>query len=352
LEVSAPFHAAGLSPARTGVAASGADASRPVEETGRHMPVLSIICVNWNSLGYLTDCVKSICEHAPSSPFEIVVVDNASPEGGVDTLRERFPHVQIIKSDRNLGFAGANNLGFRHSRGQYILLLNPDTLIIGCALDAMLDQIRSLPDAGLVGGTLLDSDLSVSTTSIQKFPTILNQLLTVEWLRVRLPSLPFWSLTPLFNAPGKPVSVDVIPGACMMVKRDVFERAGLLSEDYFMYAEDIDLNYKIAKLGFCRYYVPQAQIIHHGGRSSSQQEASQWSTIMIQRAMLRYFRKSRGGLYAAGYRIAMGCNAAVRLFLLIIMLPLAGRQRVRSSIAKWGVILKWALGMSQVQVPS
>lgn len=316
------------------------------------VPALSIICVNWNSIDYLRECIESIYAHAPSLVFEIIVVDNASPEGGVDSLRQPFPEVRIVRSDRNLGFAGANNLGFRYSRGEYILLLNPDTLIVGPAIDLLLAQLRALPDAGLVGGTLLNSDLTVSTTSIQRFPTILNQLLTVEWLRVRLPGLALWDLSPLFTAPGEPVSVDVIPGACMMVKRDVFERAGLLTEDYFMYAEDIDLNYKVARLGFSRYYVPEARIIHHGGRSSAQQEGSQWSTIMIQRAMLRYFRMSRGRLYAWLYRIAIGSMAAFRLLVLATLVPLVGKRRLRWSIVKWGVILRWAFGISQMRTAS
>jgi GT2 family glycosyltransferase len=327
-----------------------ADVPTSADVTGVALPALSIICVNWNSVDYLRECIESIYEHAPSLSFEIIVVDNASPEGGVDCLQTRFPGVTIAKSDRNLGFAAANNLGFRYSKGQYILLLNPDTRIIGSAIDLMLTQLRAVQDAGMVGGTLLNSDLSVSTTSIQKFPTILNQLLTVEWLRIRFPGLSLWDLSPLFSATGEPVAVDVIPGACMMVKRDVFERAGLMTEDYFMYAEDIDLNYKIARLGFSRYYVPQAHIVHHGGRSSAQREMSQWSTVMIQRAMLRYFRMSHGRLYASLYRVAMGGMALVRLLVLNMMLPLVGRARVQWSIAKWRVILNWALGVSQITV--
>ena len=95
------------------------------------MPNLSIIIVNWNSLDYLIECIASIYKHAPSISFEIVVVDNASPEGGVETIARQFPLVKLVRSDSNLGFAAANNLGFRESYGQYILLLNPDTRLIG-----------------------------------------------------------------------------------------------------------------------------------------------------------------------------------------------------------------------------
>jgi hypothetical protein len=312
-------------------------------------PHLSIICVNWNSLEYLSECVTSIYEHAPSVPFEIIVVDNASPEGGLDRFAEQFPLVRLVPSEKNLGFAGANNVGFRQSFGRYILLLNPDTKIIGSAIDCMLEPLCSVADAGIVGCTLLNTDLSISTTSIQKFPTILNQLLTAESLRVRFPALPLWNIAPLFTEQRGPLKVDVIPGACMMLKREIFEQAGLLTEDYFMYAEDIDLNHKVRKLGFSSYYVGKAQIIHHGGRSSSQQKVSQWSTVMIHRAMLKYFRISRGGLYAAGYRSAMGCAAALRLALLAAMFPFGNKQGSRWAMEKWRTVLKWSMGVERLE---
>ena len=246
----------------------------------------------------------------------MIVVDNASPEGGIETLKQQFPELIIVESNKNVGFAAANNLGFKHSAGRYVLLLNPDTKLIGPAIGTMLDRIKALPDAGILGCKLLNTDLSVSTSSIQKFPTILNQLFNVEYLRVRFPRFPLWDISPLFSETPGPIKVDVIPGACMMLKRDVFERAGLLTEDYFMYAEDVDLNYKVRRLGLASYYVGEVRIIHHGGGSSSRQKVSQWSTVMTYRAMLRFYRATRGRMYGAAYRVAMGIAAIVRLVLL------------------------------------
>jgi GT2 family glycosyltransferase len=311
-------------------------------------PELSIICVNWNSLDYLLECITSIYEHVSEELFELIVVDNASPEGGIEILAKRFPSVRLVRTDRNVGFAAANNLGFRYSVGQYILLLNPDTRLVGPAIDLMLDRIKTLPDAGIVGCKLLNTDLSISTSSIQKFPTILNQLFTAECLRTRFPRCPFWDIGPLFCENPGPVKVDVIPGACMMLKRDIFERAGLLSEDYFMYAEDIDLNYKVLQLGFSSYYVGEAQIVHHGGRSSSRQKTSQWSTVMTYQAMLRFHQMSRGRAYGMAYRVAMGSAAIVRLILLAITFPFGDRTGIQWAAAKWSTILKWAIGIEQL----
>jgi hypothetical protein len=212
----------------------------------------------------------------------------------------------------------------------------------------MLDRAKLLPDVGIVGCKLLNTDLSIATTSIQKFPTILNQVLNIEHFRLRFPNCPLYDIGPLFSENSTPVRVDVIPGACMMLKREVFEQAGLLTEDYFMYAEDIDLNYKIRNLGLSSYYVGDAKMVHHGGRSSSQQKVSQWSTVMTYRAMLKFYRKSRGGLYGAAYRVAMGCAAVVRLILLAIMFPFGDRLGIRWAAAKWSTILKWSLGIEEL----
>ena len=330
--------------ADTSVANSRGNADKSALST----PELSIICVNWNSLDYLLECVASIYEHSAGVSFELIVVDNASPESGVDILARQFPLIRLVRSNRNVGFARANNLGFRQSVGQYILLLNPDTKLIGSALSIMLDRIKTLPDAGIVGCKLLNTDLTVSTSSIQKFPTILNQLFTVECLRLRFPAFPLWDIGPLFSEKVGPTKVDVIPGACMMLKRDVFERVGLLTEDYFMYAEDIDLNYKVRQLGCSSYYVGEAQIVHHGGRSSSRQKISQWSTVMTYRAMLRFYQMTRGHVYGAAYRAAMGFAAVVRLILLAMMFPFGDRSGIRWAVTKWSTVLKWAIGIEQL----
>jgi GT2 family glycosyltransferase len=311
---------------------------------------LSIICVNWNSLAYLRECIASVYEQTHGISFEIIVVDNASPEGGVNGLKEEFPEIVLIKSPENIGFARANNLGFRNASGEYVLLLNPDTKLTSPAISILIENARALPDFGIVGGKLLNSDLSVQTQAIQKFPTILNQIASVESLRLRWPSCPLWDLGPLFVKNGKPVKVEVIPGACMLLKSETFTKAGMFSEEYFMYAEDLDLNRKVRALGLYNYYIEDAEIIHHGGKSSSRQEVSQWSTMMIQKAMVRYYRKNYGAGYAATYRAAMGASAAFRLFLLALMFPFLDREVFDAASSKWSTVLRWAMERNESQV--
>jgi N-acetylglucosaminyl-diphospho-decaprenol L-rhamnosyltransferase len=309
---------------------------------------LSIICVNWNSVDCLRECIASIYEHTAVVRYEIIVVDNASPLGGVEALESEFPGIKLIKSAKNLGFAGANNVGCHASAGEYVLLLNPDTKLIAPSIDIMMGYIKTLPDAGILGCKLLNSDYSVQLSSIQKFPNILNQAIDAEYLRLRWPHCPLWAIAPLFSDDVKLIRVDVIPGACMLLRKAVFEQVGMYSEDYFMYAEDLDLNYKLKRAGYSNYYVGETAIIHHGGRSSSHQKISHWATIRKCDAMLRLFTKTRGEAYGVAYRAAMGCVALGRLAILSLSSPFGatiwdGKSRQFSS-EKWKAVLSWALG--------
>ena len=315
---------------------------------------LSVICVNWNSADYLRECLASIDETTHEVAFEIIVVDNASPSGDVGMVAEQFPQITLIKSATNLGFAGANNLGFKHAAGDYVLFLNPDTKLIGPTIETMLGHIKTLPDAGVVGCKLLNSDLTVQLSSIQKFPTILNQALDAEYLRLRWPRCPLWEIAPLFADNITQLKVDVIPGACMLLRRSVFEQVGMFSEDYFMYAEDIDLNYKLRRAGFTNYYVGETAIVHHGGGSSSRQELSQWAVVMKMNAMLLLFRATRGRAYGIAYRVAMGLVAASRLVMLaFVSLWRRALSRGRSSDVasqKWRAVLNWSIGRQEPAV--
>jgi len=309
---------------------------------------LSIIYVNWNSLDYLRESIASVHQFTHATQFEIIVVDNASPEGGIDLISQAFPQVIVIKSPRNLGFAGANNLGFAHSTGEYILLLNPDTQLFEPSIDIMMDRARKLPNAGIIGCKLLNTDRSVQLTSIQSFPNLVNQVLDAEILLTKFPNSRLWGTGPLFEEGVDTLPVQVITGACMLMRREVFEQVGRYSEDYFMYAEDLDLNHKVAKRGLTNYYVGATSLVHYGGRSSSRQCVSHWATVMKYKAMVLYFRKTHGRIYEWLYRTAIAASAMLRIMLLLLMRPFANvlwdKNSLSFSSAKWKAVLKWALG--------
>jgi GT2 family glycosyltransferase len=316
---------------------------------------ISVVFVNWNSREYLRTCLESLYRHTSGVLFEVIVVDNHSPEGGIEQIASSFPDVQILKSEVNLGFAGANNLGCHHARGEYVLFLNPDTELTGNVLAVMYGHLRRLPNAGILGCRLLNTDGTLQTSCIQTFPTIVNQLLDIEALRIRYPACPLWNIAPLYAQGGVPVSVEVISGACMMMRRDVFERAGSFSEDYFMYAEDLDLCYKVKRLGLNNYYAGDATVIHHGGKSSGQADVSQWSTIMKARAVQKFCAKVHGRLYGWAYRLVMACAAIVRLAVIACVHIFASRtgphaNSSRAAWNKWRAILCWAAGWNSTSV--
>jgi GT2 family glycosyltransferase len=313
---------------------------------------LSIIFVNWNSVDYLRDCLSSIYEFTRGVEFEIIIVDNASPEPNVDDLGKEFAAIRIEKSAQNLGFAGANNLGFLKSTGEFVLFLNPDTKLISPAINDLLEKIQTLPNAGVVGCKLLNSDGSTQLSSIQRFPKILNQVLDIEFLQQRWPGCPLWDISPLYSQKPGVFKVEMISGACMLLRRSVFEQVGMFSEEYFMYAEDIDLNYKIYRAGLQNYYISTSSIVHHGGGSSSRQKVNQWKTLMKYRAMGMYYQKMYSRPYESIYRFSLGCSAALRLALLGLLYPVSlmfHKQAAISSAAdKWRTIFKWAAGLQRI----
>jgi GT2 family glycosyltransferase len=309
---------------------------------------LSILFVNWNSLAYLRECLASIYQHTHSISFEIIVVDNASTEPGIERLIEEFPGAIVIRSDKNLGFAGANNLAFARSTGETILFLNPDTALIQPSLNVLLHNAQLLPKVGIIGCRLLNTDLTIQTSCIQTFPTIANQIMDFEYLRLRWPNCRLWRIGPLFSTVQSPEEVDVISGACMMIGRKTFTDAGMFSEDYFMYAEDLDLCYKVNQLGLINYFVGTTAIVHHGGKSTRQTKVSQWATTMKFRAVQKFCVKTHGPFYGAVYRFAMGAAAINRVMILSIASQFlnnrVGRSEIKGPIEKWRAVAKWAFG--------
>jgi N-acetylglucosaminyl-diphospho-decaprenol L-rhamnosyltransferase len=313
-------------------------------------PELSIIIVNWNSKDYVRKCVQSILASTREIEFEIVVVDGASFDGCKEMLAQEFPEVRFVQCEKNVGFAKANNLGFGQSRGEHLLFLNPDTEVIGPAINLLRQALSEIHGAGIVGAKLLNTDGSVQTSCVQPFPTILNQLLDAEVLRRAFPRHSFWGMAPLFSAGKKPEPVQVLSGACLMVHRAVFAQVGRFSEDYFLYAEDLDLCYKVSRIGLKNYYVPAASVIHHGG-GSSQTKQSTFSAVMMRESVYRFLTKVRGKWYSAGYRYSLALSALGRLALLLVLLPVKMVRgevaAANDSIRRWLAILKWTLGLQR-----
>jgi N-acetylglucosaminyl-diphospho-decaprenol L-rhamnosyltransferase len=315
------------------------------------IPEVSIIVVNWHSKEYLRQCLHSITRDDQLPPSEIIVVDNASYDGCDRLLTTEFKNVKFIQCEKNLGFARANNLGFSHAKGEFILFLNPDTETRPGAVRAMWENLRQLAMAGVVGGHLLNSDGSIQTTSVRAFPTIVNQLLDTDLLRKFRPHSSLWGIMPLCDSKQKPEEVEAVSGACMMVKKSVFESISMFSTDYFMYSEDIDLCFKVRGMGFKTYYIPTAVVVHHGGTSSAQSSINTFSSVMILESRVRFFRKTRDRWYALLYRFGILLSSLLRILMVLLCLPAfvscQGRPVANMVLAKWAARLRWSLGLER-----
>jgi len=310
---------------------------------------LSIIIVNWNSAVLLRKCLQSIVLNSAGCDLELLVIDNASFDGSAELVAKEFPGVTFIQSDENLGFAGGNNFAFQRSRGRYVLFLNPDAEVVGDALYAMLAVLRNRQDAGVVGPKLVNPDLSAQIDCMRAFPTILNQLFDSSLTRTAFGSFNFAGVKPVVKESTDPVSVEMLPGTCVMLRREVFEEAGRFNEKYFMYAEDVELNYRVKSAGWTNYYVSKAAVVHHGGRSSERQNESFFSTVMIKESVWQFLCATHGHWYGSVYRTTTCLAAAARLTVLSLVRLLPVRREIRSravrSTHKWVKVLRWCLGL-------
>lgn len=262
---------------------------------------ISIIIVNWNTRDLSAGCLKSVTvdrlqvaspDHATCSLqpaiHEAIVIDNASSDGSVTTVKERFPWVQLIENSANVGFAKANNQGIRASSGRYVLLLNSDTVVHAGALVRLIDFMDAHPQAGACGPRLLNADGSLQhgchpmLTPGREFWRLL--FLERFWPRATYP-LEHWSTE-------QPRQVEAIKGAALLLRRAALDQVGLLDENYFMYTEEVDLCKRLALAGWQLWYVPGAVVTHFGGASSSQMAETMY--LQLYRSKLQFYRKFGG----------------------------------------------------------
>jgi N-acetylglucosaminyl-diphospho-decaprenol L-rhamnosyltransferase len=241
---------------------------------------------------------------------EVIVVDNASSDGTVEMVSERFPWVTLIANRDNVGFAGGTNQGLAIGRGQYHMLLNPDCELQPGALRTLVDFLAANPKVGAAGPRLLNSDRSLQL-SVYREPTLLREL----WRLLHLDALwPYGNYRPQAWALDRAHRVAVVQGACLMMPRAALEQVGMLDEDYFMYSEEVDLCARLRKQGWQVYWVPQGLVVHHGAQSTRQVAAAMF--LRLYQSKVLYFRKQRGRLSARVYKVILACVSVMRLALL------------------------------------
>jgi GT2 family glycosyltransferase len=254
---------------------------------------LSVITVSYNTRDLLRDCLGSVFSTLDSRlACEVIVVDNASSDDSVAMVRDLFPQVILFENSENRGFAAGSNQALVESRGRYVILLNPDTVVREGALDGMMRLLEGHSDIGAVGPKLLFPDGSLQHSAFS-FPTLAMIFLDYFPVHHRLSDSRLNGRYPrrLYEM-GEPFPIDHPLGAALMVRRQVVDEVGLLDEDFFMYCEEIDWCMRIKAAGWQIVCYPQAEIIHHVGQSTTQ----------LRDEMYVALHKSRHRLYEKHYR--------------------------------------------------
>jgi GT2 family glycosyltransferase len=282
------------------------------------LPKLSILILNYNTREQLRACLASL---GHPEQTEVLVVDNASSDGSADMVAAEFGWVSLIRAPRNGGYAYGNNLALRGCQGEMVMLLNPDTVLPPGAIQGLVDRLAAHPEAGIVGPKLLRPDGSMHLACRRSFPTPPVAFYRLSGLSRLFPrSRRFGQYNLTYLDPDQPVEVDAVCGACLLIRRAVIDRIGLLDERFFMYGEDLDWCLRARQAGWTVRYEPGVVVRHQHGAASRKRALR--TTFHFFRAMDLFYRKHyvrryhplvtgmvRTGIYGA-LALAM-CRAAL-----------------------------------------
>ncbi len=278
---------------------------------------LSIVIVNYNVKYFLEQCLHSVQKACSGLEVEIFVVDNNSVDGSVKMVREKFPEVNLIENKENKGFSTANNQAIKISKGAYVLLLNPDTIVEDDTLRKVIDFMDSHPDAGGLGVKMLDGKGKFLPESKRGLPTPLVAFFKVFGLSALFPRSKLFNTYHLgYLDKEKTHQVDVLAGAFMLIRRSVLDITGLLDETFFMYGEDIDLSYRITRAGYKNYYFPGTRIIHYKGESTKKSSLNY--VFMFYNAMIIFARKHFSSENARSFSLMINFAIYFRAFISIL----------------------------------
>ena len=271
---------------------------------------LSIVIVSWNVCELLRQCLHSVENSInPEIKYEIIIVDNCSSDDSVAMLKTEFSQVCLICNSDNLGFAKAANQGMRLSRGNCVLLLNPDVRLYEGAVDKMLSFLQANPGVGMVGPYMEGED-AFTRHDFFNHLSLGDSILGSSILGI-FPPLLKRRASPL--AFDKPVAVESLIGACLLVKREVIQQVGLLDEDYFMYVEDADWCYRVRKAGWLIYYLPSVAIYHQGGQSAARVPEKMY--VAIRKSRVLFLLKHRSRLEAILLSASYTLNSTFKMWL-------------------------------------
>jgi GT2 family glycosyltransferase len=252
---------------------------------------LSVVIVSYNTAGFLRDCLQSIYQYQPKQDFEVIVVDNASKDNSVKVIENDFPFVRLLKNSLNLGYAKANNMGIKLSRGEYVLLLNSDTLVLPDTLNEIIEYLDSHPVVGIIGPKLLGENRQMIQMSWSIFPSIGGEIIQ-KFISPKYISKYALALLMAEHLQKRERKAQVT-GAAMTIRKKVFEDIGLLDENFFLYFEEPDFCTRTQKRGWDIVFNPNIKVIHRLGASMKKSETP--VNLHYRRSQLYFYQKHHSG---------------------------------------------------------
>lgn len=303
---------------------------------------VSIIIVNWNVKNYLRKCLNSIYSETKRLSFEIIVVDNASTDGSAEMLGKEFPQVILIKNDENVGFSKANNQAIKIAQSKYILLLNPDTLILDEAIEKLYRFIEDHRNVVAVGPTILNADGgTIQYDCARTIPSLWNEFCWLSELSLHFKESRFFSYITLDYWDHKDSRyIDLLSGSCMLCKTSIVREINFLDEDYFLYADDVDFCFRIRQKGKI-YYLADAKIIHYGGQSSKQVDNNLW--LLRCESTRIFFKKNRGRFYSSGYRQVVVLSQIIKIIFITISSMKHSSYPLKKNLIQCWTLIMWAI---------
>lgn len=292
--------------------------------------ITSIIIVNWNTGDLLLNCIESIYNHCDFEELEIIVVDNNSEDGSIQLVEDKFTETRMIKLNKNVGFAKANNIGYSEATGDYIFFLNPDTRLLEDSVSVMKSEIRNDPNVGAMGCKLLNNDFSLQE-SCRRLPNYIVYSFISLKLHHVYPNFKAYRnyLMKDFNY-NESNQVEQIMGACMFVKRTTLEDVGLFDDDFWIWFEEVDLCNRILKRKWKVMYTPKTKIIHHKGQSFNQLMTLPRQKI-FNNSMKYYFKKNHSTLEYNVIRCVSVVSIMVSVFINVIRNIFGASHKIRRS---------------------
>jgi len=275
--------------------------------------LISVCLVTYQTRDYLKGCLDSILAHPPHRPIEIILVDNGSTDGTVELVREQFPQVKVIQNAANRGYTVAMNQALQNAKGQFLVQLNPDTIVYENALDTLADFLQDHSQVGICGPKVLNPDGTLQRSCRRGESTPLAVFAHFSGLDRLFPNHPklaqYW-----MNYRGEDEIHEVagVSGSCMMIRQAVVNQIGYLDERFFAYQEDADLCFRARQAGWKVMYVPSARIIHYGGVGGSHVEPYR-SIIEWHRSYWNYYRKNLAHNYPSWFNAVYYLMMGVKL---------------------------------------